>query len=276
MHKANSVPRTFAAKPPAVDKFVKDYLKSRYPKQDSKLAKLQSVMLKVCGPMTWVQDGGIAHVTIPTPAGSLYGQDRPKGCIFNSPGGQRFTNISGLPRPRGSPVSVQSATIQTLHCSLHIHKTNKTASPVLSRSWNPDIYLPGRHALKRAVQATTSGTSFHSHLAVDITGIRNQCAEISPDSIETNRLLGVHNQYQHITTSSAESGDTEGDSAATQMPLHTDTDTCMSVGKTHGNKASSIHRPLHYHALQSLKISALHAQQETVALSPEATNNLKW
>ena len=34
--------------------------------------------------------------------------------------------------------------------------------------------------------------------------------------------------------------------------------------------------PLHYHTLQSLKISALHAQQETVALSPEATNNLKW
>ena len=67
---------------------------------------------------------------IPTPAGSLYGQDRPKGRIFNSPGGQRFTTISGLPRPRGSPVSVQSASIRTLHCSLHVHKTNKTISPV--------------------------------------------------------------------------------------------------------------------------------------------------
>ena len=31
---------------------MKDYLKSRYPKQDSELVKLQSVMLKVCGPMT--------------------------------------------------------------------------------------------------------------------------------------------------------------------------------------------------------------------------------
>ena len=52
MHKAHPVPRTFAAKPPVVDKFVKDYLKSRYPKQDGELAKLQSVMLKVCGRMT--------------------------------------------------------------------------------------------------------------------------------------------------------------------------------------------------------------------------------
>ena len=52
MHKAYPMPRTFAAKPPVVDKFVKDYLKSRYPKQDSELAKLQSVMLKVCGLMT--------------------------------------------------------------------------------------------------------------------------------------------------------------------------------------------------------------------------------
>ena len=52
MHKAHPVPSTFAAKSPVVDKFVKDYLKSRYPKQDGELMKLQSVMLKVCGPMT--------------------------------------------------------------------------------------------------------------------------------------------------------------------------------------------------------------------------------
>ena len=51
MHKAHPVPRTFAAKLPVVDKFVKDYFKSRYPKQDGELVKLQSVMLKVCGPM---------------------------------------------------------------------------------------------------------------------------------------------------------------------------------------------------------------------------------
>ena len=182
-----------------------------------------------------LQDGGIAHVTIPTPAGGLYGQDRPKGRKFNSPSSQRFTTISGLPRPRGNPVSVQSATIRTLHCSLHVQKTNKTTSPVPSQSWNPDTHLPGRHALKCTVKATTSGTSFHSHLAVGIAGFRNQCAEVSPDSIETNRLLRIHNRYQHndqITTSSEESRDTEGDITATQMSLHTNTDTCMSVGET--------------------------------------------
>ena len=52
MHKAHPVLRTFAAKPPIIDKFVKDYLKSCYPKQDDELVKLQSVMLKDCGPMT--------------------------------------------------------------------------------------------------------------------------------------------------------------------------------------------------------------------------------
>ena len=63
--------------------------------------------------------------------------------------------------------------------------------------------------------------------------------------METNRLLGCHNQYQHndhITTSSEESGDTEGDITATQMPLHKNSDTCMSVGETCGNEANSIHR----------------------------------
>ena len=116
----------------------------------------------------------------------------------------------------------------------------------------------------------------HSHLAVRITGIRNQCAEISPDSIEINRLLGAHNHYQHndhITTSSEESGDTEGDFVATQMPLHTDMGTCMSVGEAYGNEASGIHRSS---ALLHPAEFALHAQQETVALSPEATDNLKW
>ena len=52
MYKAHPVPRTFAAKPPVADKFVKDYLKSCFPKQDGKLARLQSAILKVCGPMT--------------------------------------------------------------------------------------------------------------------------------------------------------------------------------------------------------------------------------
>ena len=52
MHKAHPVPRIFGAKLPVADKFVKDYLKPHYPKQHGELAKLQSAMLKVCGPMT--------------------------------------------------------------------------------------------------------------------------------------------------------------------------------------------------------------------------------
>ena len=53
MHKAHPVPRCTVTKPPVVDPFVKDYLKSRFPKhEDGELAKLQSAMLKVCGPMT--------------------------------------------------------------------------------------------------------------------------------------------------------------------------------------------------------------------------------
>ena len=53
MHRAHPVPRTAVTKPPVVDQFVKGYLKSRFPKQeDGELAKLQSAMLKICGPMT--------------------------------------------------------------------------------------------------------------------------------------------------------------------------------------------------------------------------------
>ena len=52
MHKSHPVPRTTVMKPPVVDQFVKDYLKTRFPKQDSELVKLQSAMLKACGLMT--------------------------------------------------------------------------------------------------------------------------------------------------------------------------------------------------------------------------------
>ena len=53
MHKAHPVPRCTVTKPPVVDPFIKDYLKSRFPKhEDGELVKLQSAMLKVCGPMT--------------------------------------------------------------------------------------------------------------------------------------------------------------------------------------------------------------------------------
>ena len=57
--------------------------------------------------------------------------------------------------------------------------------------------------------------------------------------------------------------------------IQTRTLACL-LGKLVATKPAVFIAPLHYRALQSLKISALHAQQETVALSPEATDNLKW
>ena len=120
-----------------------------------------------------------------------------------------------------------------------------TAPYTFTKITKPLVQFLCKVGIQILIYLDTSGTSFHSHLADGITGIRNQCAEIIPDSIETNRLLGFHNQYQHndhITTSSEESRDTEGDITVTQMPLHKNLDTCMSVGETCGNKASSIHR----------------------------------
>ena len=53
MHKVHPVPRTTITNLPVVDQSVKDYLKSCFPAQeDGKLARLQSAMLKVCGPMS--------------------------------------------------------------------------------------------------------------------------------------------------------------------------------------------------------------------------------
>ena len=265
MHKAHPVPRTFAAKPPVVYKFVKDYLKSRYPKQDGELAKLQSAMLKACGPMTCMWSDLIEQNLLEDPDATISVHDMLEiiqrslvllGNTNEMLSQMRRTNLlkladeslgkyaQDLPSQAGEllfgpefakhlqdkvkadvllakvvatsqryhPYNNKSRTTTIGHSKQqffegallevwghsranptpqHIHKTT---SLVPSQNWNPDTHLPGQHALKRTVKATTSGTSFHSHLGVGIAGIRNQCAEISPDSIKNQ--LGVNNQYQ--------------------------------------------------------------------------------
>lgn len=53
MHKELPMLRHTVTKPLVVNPFVKDYLKSRFPKhEDGELAKFQYVMLKVCSAMT--------------------------------------------------------------------------------------------------------------------------------------------------------------------------------------------------------------------------------
>ena len=55
MHKEHPVPNTLATKAPKVDGFVTDYLKAAFPKSnDGELIKVQSALLKVCGPMAYM------------------------------------------------------------------------------------------------------------------------------------------------------------------------------------------------------------------------------
>ena len=64
MHKAHPIPKTEATKAPKVDRFMQDYLASRFPKsEDSDLARIQTAMLRASGPMTclWAEmiDNGL-------------------------------------------------------------------------------------------------------------------------------------------------------------------------------------------------------------------------
>ena len=71
MHKEHPVPKTPATKVPKVDSFVTEYLKSNFPKsEDAELSKVQSALLKVCGPMAcmWAEliDNNLLSAGIPT------------------------------------------------------------------------------------------------------------------------------------------------------------------------------------------------------------------
>ena len=52
MHKEHSIPSTPAIKAPKVNGFITNYLKATFPRSDyAALTKVQSALLKVCGPM---------------------------------------------------------------------------------------------------------------------------------------------------------------------------------------------------------------------------------
>lgn len=71
------------------------------------------------------------------------------------------------------------------------------------------------------------------YLSASSLGIHNQCTKVSSDSVEADRLLGLHNHCQHndhnITTSQESEG-TEGDITPTQISLQTQTLACL-LGK---------------------------------------------
>ena len=72
MHKTHPVPKTSATKVPKVDRFITDYLKSRFPKgEDSELAKIEAGLLRVCGPMTCLWAELINNSLLSNPNGTV-------------------------------------------------------------------------------------------------------------------------------------------------------------------------------------------------------------
>ena len=226
------------------------------------------------------QDEGTAHVTISTSAGSPPGQSRPKGCLSHSTDGRRLPAPSSLPKSRGRSLSVQGPTIRTLHCSLRLHKTYKANSSVPSLSQNSDTHLSGRHAHMRTFRTTTTRTTtLNSPLAAGSPRIHSQCTRVSSDPVEADRLLGftINTSSMTITLPPVKKAEIQREtSRLLRCPsVQTRTLACL-LGKLVATRPAVFTAPLHYRALQSLKISALHAQREIVPLSQEAINDLRW
>ena len=218
-----------------------------------------------------LQDGGTAHATILTPAGSSPGQGRPKGCLPHSTGSQRLPAPFSLPKPKRRPLSVQGPTVRTLHCSLRLHKTYKANSSVSSLSRNPATHLPGRHAHMCTIRTAATRTTLNSPLASSSSRIHNQCTEVCPDSFETDRLFGLHYQHQlndHNITTDQERGDTEGDFTPIPVLFSTDKDSGMSSRETGSNKTSRVHCPS---SLSCFAESEDHSSTYTTRGSPSLT-----
>ena len=72
MHRDHPIPNTPAMKPPQVDKFIKDHLASRFPaREDGDLSRVQSALLRACGPITCMWSELIEHGLLEDPDASI-------------------------------------------------------------------------------------------------------------------------------------------------------------------------------------------------------------
>ena len=72
MHKEHPVPKTPAMRPPQVDKFIKDHLGARFPAREyGEFAKVQSALLKTCGPIACLWSELIENGLLEDPDASI-------------------------------------------------------------------------------------------------------------------------------------------------------------------------------------------------------------
>jgi len=212
------------------------------------------------------QNGGLYMLpSFPAPARGIFGKSRFERYVSQFQSQKNLIHF--FPRSGRKMLPVQGPTIRTLHRSLHLHQTDKANSsvPLLIYLDNMLICAPSEPLLLRHLSTVlwlltaqgfiinVSKSVLKSTKQIEFLGFTIN-AQAMTVALPPNKRSEIQQETSHLLHCSS-------------VPTKT---LSRLVGKLVATKLAVTNAPLHYRALQSLKISTVHAQHDEVSLTREA------
>ena len=230
-----------------------------------------------------LQDGGPVHAAKHHQSGMVHGEIGPKGCVLNHPCGPRILEPSNLPSRSTTQLdAVPVPPIRALYRTLHLFKSYKACNPVPTSVRHTPNYLSRRFVTGSSYQRSTIGGPFNSHMVASSLGFLINIPKsitaptchleflgliVDTDnmviSLPAHKLHCIQKEASHLLS-------------LDRIPMRT---LACFIGTLVATKPAVWTGPLHYRALQDMKIRSLRQHphyQGSVSLSKEARVDLQW
>ena len=230
-----------------------------------------------------LQDGGPVHAAKHHQSGVVHGEIGPKGCVLNHPCGPRILEPSNLPSRSTTQLdAVPVPPIRALYRTIHLFKSYKACNPVPTSMRHTPNYLSRRFVtgsstkdqllvdLSTAIWLLTS-LGFLINIPKSITAptchLEFLGFIVDTDnmviSLPAHKLHCIQKEASHLLS-------------LDRIPMRT---LACFIGTLVATKPAVWTGPLHYRALQDMKIRSLRQHphyQGSVSLSKEARVDLQW
>ena len=225
------------------------------------------------------QNGGVTHATKCSTPELLHGQGGSERRLSNSSSVSRVPLSLRLSRRQRTVVTVSNPSIWTLHCSICLFKDNKASSSILTSSRHPYYHLPGRHVVSVTNGELTSAGSVNSLWFFSSLGFLINIPKTTVVPSSEIEFLGftVNTKTMTVALPTIKRSRIQSEVARVlqNKTIHLKV-LSQLLDKLAATKPAAFRAPLHYRALQHLKISIMRAGQEVATIPTEAEKDLTW
>ena len=171
--------------------------------------------------------------------------------------------------------------IQTLHHSICFLKDNKVSSPIITSDGYSYYHLSGQHVADNTNRELISSRSVNSSMAFLFPRVRKKYPEDYGSFLLWDWVLGftLNTETMTVVLPTTKMNSIQLD-VGNYKVLHNKT-ICLKVlfellDKLVATKPAVFRSPLHYQALQHLKISMMRSGQKVTTIPPESQKDLTW